>query len=194
MLRWVILGVFLAAANRALTLLAVAGVSPYRLMYGTDTRADSLLMGCAVAIAMAPELRPSAARARHLIKYAAWLGVVSLAALGSLGLNPGSSYDFDLGVVYFAVSLFAALIIWEVVLSERGLLATLLAQPFLVYIGRISYGLYLWHYPIFCSVAGTGWSHGKQLLVALPLTGAATLASYYLVERPILRYKQRFSA
>jgi len=58
-------------------------------------------------------------------------------------------------------------------------------------IGRISYGLYLYHLPIFRSVI-----HSKQtwlsVLVALVLTFAIATASYWLVERPILKYAARF--
>ncbi|SPE60521.1 hypothetical protein SBV1_450017 [Verrucomicrobia bacterium] len=67
------------------------------------------------------------------------------------------------------------------------------SQSWLVYVGKISYGLYLWHYPIFVEVQSHHWAPSKELAIELALSAAATLASYYLLERPVLRLKVRFA-
>jgi peptidoglycan/LPS O-acetylase OafA/YrhL len=64
----------------------------------------------------------------------------------------------------------------------------------LVWTGRLSYGLYLWHYPIF-NIGQNYFPPQKYGLLALvPLAiltlGAATI-SYYFIERPFLRLKNR---
>ena len=57
-------------------------------------------------------------------------------------------------------------------------------------IGRISYGLYLYHLPIFhvCMRGGRTWGN---VALALLLTFAVAIVSYFVVERPILRYAAR---
>ena len=54
-------------------------------------------------------------------------------------------------------------------------------------IGRISYGLYLYHLPIFHALLRPAPS-GSRVLIAVTLTLAAATTSYWVVERPILRY------
>jgi hypothetical protein len=60
-------------------------------------------------------------------------------------------------------------------------------------VGRVSYGLYLWHYPVFyaVSVQGEQWTNFQRLVVALALTIGATIGSWYLIERPALSLKRR---
>jgi peptidoglycan/LPS O-acetylase OafA/YrhL len=58
-------------------------------------------------------------------------------------------------------------------------------------IGRISYGLYLYHWPIFVWVFGLGWG-GWGIVVALAAAGACATLSYLVIERPILRFGTRF--
>ncbi len=60
-------------------------------------------------------------------------------------------------------------------------------------VGRVSYGLYIWHLAIFNAVTRYGrfWNPWWQTIVALGLTAVATCASWFLVERPFLRWKDR---
>jgi peptidoglycan/LPS O-acetylase OafA/YrhL len=63
-----------------------------------------------------------------------------------------------------------------------------------VLIGRISYGLYLWHFPVFTIVQGVYHSRHPglwELLLEFALSfGVATL-SFVLLESPLLRLKDR---
>jgi len=54
-------------------------------------------------------------------------------------------YTMELHVIFLIVPLFAAIIIMQLALSDAGILHSILSQGWLVYIGKISYGLYLWH-------------------------------------------------
>ena len=85
------------------------------------------------------------------------------------------------------VALAVALLLFCVVTAQRGSLARALANPVFVYLGTISYGLYLWHFPLYSLLDA-----GRMHLYALPLlavrmsaTVVVATASYYLVERPI---------
>jgi peptidoglycan/LPS O-acetylase OafA/YrhL len=90
-----------------------------------------------------------------------------------------------------------AVLIVGLVTSPPRLLSLILEQPALVWAGRISYGLYLWHVPIFHGLLRG--SHMTRVGIRLPLRplrfvvafGVAS-ASFYLVEQPMLRLKERF--
>jgi peptidoglycan/LPS O-acetylase OafA/YrhL len=81
----------------------------------------------------------------------------------------------------------------------RGRLARLLFEnAALMWIGTISYSLYLWH-PILAPhlAAHLGAKEGSYVsfaAVALPVFLLASAVSYYLVERPFLRLKRRPAA
>ncbi len=64
--------------------------------------------------------------------------------------------------------------------------------PVLVGIGRISYGLYLWHYPLFNYIDLMEFSQPVRLSAMVGSVFAAAGVSYYLIERPCLRLKRRF--
>jgi peptidoglycan/LPS O-acetylase OafA/YrhL len=65
----------------------------------------------------------------------------------------------------------------------------------LVMLGRISYGLYLWHWIIFTILQDRLRFSGAQLaVVGVPLAVGISLLSYRLVEQPMLRLKSRFKA
>jgi peptidoglycan/LPS O-acetylase OafA/YrhL len=66
----------------------------------------------------------------------------------------------------------------------------------LVGLGRISYGVYLIHFPVILFLARTGRNpfSNRGALIALGATLAIALLSYFLLERPCLRLKARFAA
>src|SRR5207248_5972859 len=77
--------------------------------------------------------------------------------------------------------------------TEAGPLAALLDRSALRLIGRVSYGIYLWHWPVIVLVtAHTAPVSGLELLaLRLSLIAAATAASWVLIERPYKRVTVR---
>lgn len=75
-----------------------------------------------------------------------------------------------------------------VCLRPAGLVAMALSIPPALYVGRISYGLYLWHWPVFVLF---GWTIGLEgwanVLAALALSFVLAAASWHLVEQPLRR-------
>lgn len=98
-------------------------------------------------------------------------------------------------VIHVAFGVIAALLLLPAVFGDRsgGLPRRLLAHPVVAWLGLISYGIFLWHYVIAKHLGNAGADlDALPLLVAtLAITIPCAAASYYLVERPLLRFKYR---
>jgi peptidoglycan/LPS O-acetylase OafA/YrhL len=101
---------------------------------------------------------------------------------------------------YLLAGVIGALLLLPVVFwdGRDGLAKRLLANSVLAWLGRISYGIFLWHYPIMHRLreAGAGaWWPGMTFPVVLTGTLALTVVcsalSYSLLERPLMRLKYR---
>lgn len=215
--------------------------NPTRVYFGTDTHAQSLLIGAALAVGLAlwrqhqaasqpaeaaggdaapatggagvqprhggRSAGPSDIRRRPLDTLPSWLATAagrgardqrSRLALGLAALVGGavtvylwtqvgfsSPFSFEGGVA--VASLAVGAVILATMLAPTNPLSRALAWSPLRYIGRISYGMYLWHYPfdLWITHANTGL-YGMALLgVRTVVTVVVATASYYLVEQPI---------
>ncbi|HEX8557808.1 MAG TPA: acyltransferase [Pyrinomonadaceae bacterium] len=157
-----------------------------RLYNGFDTHADGLLVGCAVAYLPSAGLQPRRVPAGLVAACAAGFALLVL----TLKYTDAFYYRGGLTLVALGVGL---VLVW--LASEGGgALRAALRLPPLSWVGRISYGLYLWHYFVFVSVPHLeGWRPGSRLALNAVLSFAAAALSFYLVERPFLRLKGRFT-
>ena len=175
----VVSGVGVAASVVAMAVTFRSG-DPSRAYYGTDTRAHILLIGALTAILLLA-WRPSDRTRRVLMV----LGPVALATI-LLGWMHVSDTD---PVYYHGGSVFFALLVAVVIVAvmNGGLARRALALRPLPWIGRLSYGLYLWHWPITVWLVPNRVHVGPlQLnLIRLALTFVVATLSYYLIERPI---------
>jgi peptidoglycan/LPS O-acetylase OafA/YrhL len=159
------------------------------------TRWDGLALGATLAALMADRnsrtrwLVPSIALAAALISASI---LVTLAVRYPDEMLLSDSFRHA-GVEIAAVA-FASFAIVAIAVCFTGSrwLEPLRGRP-LTFLGVISYGLYIYHYPIFCwfwslSTRVPGMRNGPLLLT----TFAVAVASWYLIERPILRLKDRF--
>jgi peptidoglycan/LPS O-acetylase OafA/YrhL len=188
LLCWIMLGVYLSVGTRILLYLGTnLSGRLTRLGGGLDTRADSLLLGCLVGVLISSNLLP---RSDGFVKTLNVLAIISSGGLIIMGVfNSYSSRMICIG--WLLASVFATILITCLASISSGLPHRFFENPLLVYLGRISYGLYVWHFPIlvFMQRLQLPWRN----LMYLPPVFLVVLASYYLIERPCLRLKTRFA-
>lgn len=178
------------ASAAAMAILYSPQADPSRVYYGTDTRAFSLLIGAFLAFEFPPARvnghgrQGFTARDRKIA-----LGVGSAALAGILvmmvAVNGYSPFLYYGGIALLSL-LTGALII--TLADGRSPLARFFALRPLVWIGKLSYSIYLWHYPLLLLMnprnftGETPWfAYVGQALVIL----AVSAISYYVVETPL---------
>lgn len=170
--------------------LTANGASGNRTYNGFDTHADTLLMGCILGL-IYDARRPAAVPA--------WLGFLSIAGLLVL-FRFGNG---ELAFLQWSGSAIAGALSVVALLAARseGLFTRLLSWGPVVYTGRISYGLYLWH-PVILFAAEPYEAHRGDGLLAIAVSKtlvigasfAAAALSFRFVEQPFLRLKHRLPA
>ena len=149
-----------------------------RAYYGTDARVYQLLAGA--SLALVPDLAPALVRWRSVLRWVAPMAVVALVVVGT---PLGGEDPIVRGIVATVVTAVALLALE----GEGGGVATrVLSSPPLVYLGRVSYGTYLWHWPvIIIATSALDLSPRATAAVAVVVaTGIASL-SYQVLERPV---------
>ncbi|HEU5098008.1 MAG TPA: serine hydrolase [Roseiflexaceae bacterium] len=179
----------LAAALASSLLMAAlyeTGADISRIYYGTDTRASALLIGAALALIWTHDRRqlPDTRRDTALER----AGVLALAfVLASYAWLHEQHPLLYLGG-FQLVSLATAIVIAATTAPGARLLPALLEVRPLRWIGRRSYSLYLWHWPIFLLVSPEAvgpWSRWSADVLRIGLTVLLASASYRFVEQPV---------
>jgi len=185
--RTVLVGVAVAALI-SLALMAVLyapGADPSRVYYGTDTRASGILIGVALAFVWTP----GKSQGRRIDKLPFDLiGVLALGALVLCCLLISEFDDFLYRGGFVLTALSTAVLIAAVVHPRGKRIAAVLGSSALVWIGLRSYGIYLWHWPVFMLTRpqlDVSLDGPALLAVRLGLTLALAVLSYHLLETPI---------
>ncbi len=158
---------------------------PSRAYFGTDSRADTILVGCLLAILLL-QWRPTARQARIAVQVLGVIGALAVIWAWHDVSDIERGY-YGIGSLIYAVAV--AAVIAAAVQPGRGLIRTPLSWKPLRWIGTISYGLYLWHWPIDVWIVEwrTGLGPTALNLLRFGVTFAFAVASYYLVELPVRR-------
>lgn len=162
-----------------------------RMYFGSDTRAHELLIGCVAALLISWGVFQYADRFRGIFHIASAISIVGI--LSSLFLlRHNTAFVYNGGFTLIAIA--TAIVIVDLVLYPSAILPFFEFAP-LVWVGKISYGLYLWHFPIF--EASRRLLDERAPLVYQAIGVVTTLlvatASYYLLEKPFLKLRHRFS-
>jgi peptidoglycan/LPS O-acetylase OafA/YrhL len=168
--------------------LAAGPVDPSRAYYGTDTRAHTLLVGALLALVAA---QWPLHRFRRLLGALGIAGAVVILA-AYVFVSEADTWMYRGGYLGLAVATAGVVAAIALPRPALGITRVLAVRP-LVAIGAVSYGLYLWHWPVNVALTPerTGLDGGSVsddvALFALRTVVAASLAvlSYRLVERPI---------
>ncbi|TMK66692.1 MAG: acyltransferase [Actinobacteria bacterium] len=165
-----------AAASAAAMALLFHGGDASRVYYGTDTHAFGLLLGAAVATT------PLWFQQHRIWR---WLGPPALGGLLLLLAKLEDTSDF----AYRGGMALAVLLTVPVILAacQNGPLARAFSWRPVVAIGLVSYGIYLWHWPIWIIVTpqlvhveGAGLT-----LIRIAILATTVVGSYFLVELPV---------
>jgi peptidoglycan/LPS O-acetylase OafA/YrhL len=204
---FLILAVFIVFKTRMTRFLAFAGLAiasavwtshlvetatGSRLYYGTDIRMQAILVGVAAAVIHTGHPRGGKERlvwSKQLTNLLAWASlVVTIGSFFFLGSYTRQIFEYG-GMVIFAI---LAAFMGLAALDTRGLLITRLLEfrP-LVHLGQISYGLYLYHWPIGLWFPFDGMPRLVAGLLQFFITWVVSVLSYRLLELPIMLFGVR---
>ncbi|KAF1294383.1 acyltransferase family protein [Candidatus Enterococcus leclercqii] len=168
----------------------VPGADPTRVYYGTDTRIFSIWLGSAMAFLwpsthLRPKIPQQAKRVLNTV------GLVSLALLLVSFFIVDAHYTFVYRGGMFLISLIAVFLIM-IVVHPGASLNKWLTNPVFTYIGKRSYGIYLYQYPVMIfyeakvkNIADHLWLH---TLIEIILILVCAEISYRLIDRPLRNF------
>lgn len=161
----------------------------WRLYYGLDTRSDALLIGCALAVVlklMPPGAYPSFER---FLPKLAWPFVILSLLTTFFFVQFTSYFYYYVGIMLFGAIPGAVLIV--MLLRTSGTIVhRILERPEPVFLGKIFYGMYLWHFPILMLMKDlTGAPNLVRFIVGFPLTVFCATLSYVYIERHFMRVR-----
>jgi peptidoglycan/LPS O-acetylase OafA/YrhL len=183
------------ASALEMALLSTPGGDATRVYFGSDTHSFGLALGAVLALVLSRigpvDLDAGESGLQWLVRrILPGAGVAALLGLGGVAwvMHDDSAFTYRGGLA--VVSMLAALVIWAAVSASSALGASLDTAP-LRFIGVRSYGIYLWHWPVFVLVtavigrqgaSGPTWESG---IIALGITTIAALVSHRFIETPI---------
>lgn len=181
---YVVLGLILVSLIAHILLFDINNIS--RIYFGTDTRAFSLLIGVVGAILYPMERLHSKVTPQQNMIYS----VVSLASIATLITVMVYTSEYNTWLYRGGFLLVAILGLIVIISSgkQHTLMSKLLSFKPIVFIGKISYSLYLWHFPILVlttPVSEIGNPNIFFVILRIVLTFAVAIVSYVFVETPI---------
>jgi peptidoglycan/LPS O-acetylase OafA/YrhL len=177
----------LAAASAIWMAVVYRETDIWRAYFGTDTRAHSLLIGAALGVAILGWSGPRTRRTRVALEIAGGVALVFLTVVILVCGLETSPWLYRGGFLLIAIA--SATVIAAAVQSGSPVVGRGLAARPLAAVGLISYGLYLFHPPIYAWLTPdrVGVRGVPLFALRLAVTFAVATASFVLLERPIRR-------
>ena len=180
-------GVPLKRALSILTILAfalshfMAIRHPSAAFYLPFARAYELLAGGVLSL-QHQHRKGEGVKPRRLSNWLAFVGLL-LILWASMRFNGNTPFP---GAASLVPVLGTLLVLEGVVASERCPTARVLGSGPLVFIGKLSYSIYLWHWPVIVFAKYLAWGQGVTgRAIQIGLTLVCAMVSFYLVEQPI---------
>ncbi|OBY79823.1 hypothetical protein BBG47_09390 [Paenibacillus sp. KS1] len=185
-----LLGISAAAAASALAMawLYEPGTDPSRVYYGTDTRVFALLIGASLAVVW-PSRRLAANTAHKASLSLDLIGALGLSAMLYMIVKVSEYDDFLYQGGFVLLSIVSALTI-AALAHPASRLSKLLSWGPLVWIGKRSYGIYLWHYPVIILTnpeVNTSGFDGTRAMLQVTASVLLAALSWRYIEQPIQR-------
>ncbi len=182
----------LAPLWRMTLYLGFDALNTYRIVYGPDTRYDSILWGCLLAFAYTDQkLKEKIGKIPKKSVLLAGLVLVGVSIMTAL-----ENKLFKNTIGYSVISLGFCLILWYFLNETSSWAAEILSCKSMIFVGTLSYSLYLWHVPMVglpnrvrLRLDPYYAEFGAQLFY-VAASMIAAVVSYYLIERPFLRLKR----
>jgi peptidoglycan/LPS O-acetylase OafA/YrhL len=162
-----------------------------RATFGLDVNAASLLIGALLGLAAIEGWLPRSAKAVWALRPVAVASGIGLVYFGLTGTR-AMAFLRDGG--YALIALAAAALVCLALVDQSAPLRLIFNNRPITYIGSISYGLYLWHDPIYRMLYARELPGIVDYPLRVILAFTAAICSYYIVERPFLRLKSKFGA
>ena len=159
---------------------------PSRVFYGTDTRAQSLLVGALLAMLLLERGPVRSTAGRLMLQGGAVLCVVFI---GLVWARAGDDSVLLYRGGFLVLGIAVAVVIAASVQPGAGVVGRVLSSPPLRGLGLISYGVYLWHWPVYLMLTPgrTGWNDYPLFALRVAATLGVAIASYRLLEMPVRR-------
>lgn len=190
--RWMRVAVMLAMASVSAWIAAGVGVgsahAQAHVYYGTDTRAQAIFIGIAFAFLLGPDNRGNIPKYPNgpLIMTLGWIAVI-FNVWSYTWVSPWDPWVFEKGgILFFSLSTLPAFI---VCLDHReNLMKRIMGNTFFVVLGLMTYGLYLWHWPIqiWLKLYVPGLDGWALFFAGTILTTVIAFISFRFLEVPII--------
>lgn len=171
--------------------LAHDGASILRLYNGTDVRADTLLIGCVVAILLSFDGVKNHVRFRKTVRCLfVPLAILIFCVLGfTLQVQSRALYTWGTSLIDLCVGVFVI----GLITSSNTVVHRIFETKALVFLGKMSYSTYLWHFPIFMFMKERFAADNLTMVViGMPLTYLCAYLSFRYIETPFLASKRKY--